>query len=72
MTTAPTNPTIDAINGLCWAASRFNLSRFCEVLGWPEDDYAEAKFRDFQQAARLLGRFDNDVLTRLSAAGRAA
>jgi len=62
------DPT-DAINGFCWAASRFNLYQFCEVLGWEPDDYAREKFQDFQAAARLLGRFDDQVLIKLIGAG---
>lgn len=62
MTTKTPSTHIDAINGLCWAASRMNLRRFCEALGWEEDAYAEDKFVDFQRAARLLGRIDNQTL----------
>ena len=51
--------------GIGSAAWRMNLSAFCEVLGWTEDDYAAEKFRDFQELARLLGRFDAKTLTAL-------
>lgn len=60
---------IDVINGFCHAASAFNLTRFCQLLDWQEDEYAADKFRDFQQAARLLGRFDNTTLVTLINAG---
>jgi hypothetical protein len=64
------NP-VAAINGFCWAASSMNLTAFCATLGWEADDYAEDKFREFQQAARLLGRFDNASVTALIEAGLA-
>lgn len=58
--------TIDEFaTGLGSAAWNMNLVRFCEALGWPEDDYAKDKFRDFQELARLLGRFDNSTLAAL-------
>jgi hypothetical protein len=62
-------PDVSQINGLCWAASRFNLHQFCELLGWQEDDYALDKFADFQLAARHLGHFDDTTLATLIAAG---
>ena len=57
------------INAFCHAASSMNLTRFCQALGWNEDRYAEDKFQDFQQAARLLGRFDSQTVTALIEAG---
>jgi hypothetical protein len=58
--------TVDQFaTGLSGAAWRMNLSRFCETLGWEEDTYAQEKFLDFQQLARLLGRFDNGTLSAL-------
>lgn len=66
----PTGLTpVEAINGLCWAASTLSFSAFCRTLGWNEDDYAEAKYDSFQEAARLLGRFDNNVVTTLVSEG---
>lgn len=67
MSTHTDETTVRVVNNLCHAASRMNLARFCQALGWEQDDYAAAKFRDFQQAARLLGRFDNNVLSILAA-----
>ena len=65
----PINPTVDAINGLCHAASRLNYHEFCALLGWSEDAYSADKYADLRQVARLLGRFDNGVLTTLVKAG---
>jgi hypothetical protein len=55
----------DFATGLGSAAWSMNFHRFCEVIGNEEDDYAKDKFRDFQQLARLLGRFDDHTLTLL-------
>ena len=63
--TAPRLTVHDFAQGLGSAAWNMNLSRFCQVLGWNDDDYAAGKFQDFQQLARLLGRFDDAVLTAL-------
>jgi len=54
---------LSAINGLCYAASSTNFAAFCALIGNVQDSYAEGKYRDFQQIARLLGRFDDNVLT---------
>lgn len=58
--------TVDQFaTGLGSAAWRMNLDAFCDALDWEVDDYAADKFRDFQELARLLGRFDTTTLTAL-------
>lgn len=58
--------TVDQFaTGLGSAAWRMNLDMFCDALEWEVDDYAREKFRDFQELARLLGRFDVGTLTAL-------
>jgi len=55
--------TIDQFcRGIGGAAWRMNLTAFCEALGWRDDRYAEEKFQQFQELARLLGYFDNATL----------
>jgi len=53
---------MSALGGAAW---RLNLSKFCERLDAPEDDYWKNKFVEFQEAARMLGRFDNHTLYKL-------
>ncbi len=44
-----------------------DLEAFCAVLGWVEDPYSSEKFREFQDLARALSRFDDTTLGRLAA-----
>jgi hypothetical protein len=50
------------------AAWRMNLVTFCAVLDWEQDSYAEQKFREFQDLANALARFDDHTLSTLIAA----
>ena len=60
------------INGLSAAHWNLNLSQFCAVLGWREDEYAESKFRMFSELARTLSAFDNTAIAKLVRAGMGA
>jgi hypothetical protein len=51
--------------GIGGAAWRMDLTAFCTALDWREDDYAAEKFLQFQELARLLGRFDTPTLQAL-------
>jgi hypothetical protein len=51
--------------GLGSAYWNLNLSRFCEVLDWHEDDWSKNKFLQFRELALALDRFDPATLTKL-------
>jgi hypothetical protein len=41
----------------------WTLARFCEALGWEQDEYADGKFRELLALGLLLQRFEPDTLT---------
>ena len=46
---------------LQYAANMLNVREFCDAQGWEMDDYAVAKFREFQNLGRLHA-FSADTL----------
>lgn len=46
----------------------FDFDQFCEVTGF-EGDYAQDKFRQFNQLCALLDKFDNETLMKLANRG---
>lgn len=58
----PLQNPVRAIRTLQDAANMLDYHAFTRAMHWPEDEYALAKFRDFQEIGRLLARFDDGVL----------
>ena len=58
----PLMSLVPQLRRLQHAANMLNLHEFCDALGWsPTDDYARAKFKEFQALGRLHV-FDDNVL----------
>lgn len=58
---------IQAIKNLKNNAWNWDLPTFCEKLEIAQDSYAAERFRQFQDASRALGAFDNATLPKLCA-----
>jgi hypothetical protein len=50
---------IDGVQGFHWKA---DFVKFCEVLGLEANDYADQKYRAFQELAERLNEFDAQTL----------
>ncbi|WP_231510578.1 hypothetical protein [Fischerella sp. PCC 9605] len=44
--------------------------KFCEVLGFTPDDYAEEKYRQFQELVSALNQFDVESLAKMLEASK--
>jgi hypothetical protein len=53
---------VTAINSFHWKTDYF---KFCEVLGFTPDNYAEEKYSQFQELISNLNQFDVDLLTKM-------
>jgi hypothetical protein len=58
-----TTTLIAQLRRLQYAANTLNYHEFCQALEWPEDDYAKAKFLEFQKLGRLHV-FDDNTLSK--------
>lgn len=56
-------PLVPQLRRLQYAANMLNVNEFCQAVGWPRDEYSEAKFLEFQKLGRLHV-FDDNVLQR--------
>jgi hypothetical protein len=56
---------MDKLHALRVAGSLLNLPTFCKLLEWEIDDYSRNKFKEFQEATRLLGHFDPTTMSKL-------
>lgn len=61
-----TKLVIEAITSFHWKA---DYLKFCEVLGFEPSDYAEGKWREFQDLVSNLNGFDLEALTKIVKAG---
>jgi hypothetical protein len=50
---------IDGVQGFHWKA---DFVKFCSVLGLEANDYADQKYRAFQELAERLNEFDAETL----------
>ncbi len=53
---------VTAINSFHWKTDYF---KFCQVLGFTPDDYAEEKYSQFQELISNLNQFDSEMLTKM-------
>ena len=53
---------VTAINSFHWRCDYF---KFCEVLGFTPDNYAEEKYSQFQELISNLNQFDSEMLTKM-------
>jgi len=53
---------VEGIQGFHWKADYVN---FCEVLGLEADEYADQKYRAFQELVERLNEFDAETLARM-------
>lgn len=55
------------LEGLAGNAWRWGLAEFAATLGRTQDDpWAREKFLEFRQLTAILGRFDDELMWRLS------
>jgi hypothetical protein len=57
---------VTALNSFHWKTDYF---KFCEVLGFTPDSYAEEKYSQFQELISNLNQFDVDMLTQMIESG---
>jgi hypothetical protein len=53
---------VEGIQGFHWKA---DFIKFCEVLGLEADDYADQKYRAFQELVERLNDFDAETLAKM-------
>lgn len=53
---------LDGIQGFHWKA---DFVKFCEILELDADNYAEQKYRAFQELVECLNEFDPEVLAKM-------
>ncbi len=53
---------VEGIQGFHWKA---DFVKFCEVLGLDADDYADRKYRAFQELVERLNEFDAETLAKM-------
>lgn len=58
---------ITALNNFNW---RTDYIKFCEVLGYTPDDWAESKYQQFQELINYLGCFDKEAIAKMIEAGK--
>jgi hypothetical protein len=49
---------------------RADYLKFCEVLGYTPDEWAENKYRQFQELIEALNQFDAESLAKMLDAGK--
>lgn len=49
---------------------RTDYLKFCEVLGYTPDQWAEDKYRRFQELVEALNQFDSETLAKMLEAGK--
>ncbi len=52
----------EGIQGFHW---KIDFVRFCQVLGLEADDYADQKYRAFQELVERLNDFDSETLAKM-------
>jgi hypothetical protein len=57
-----TQSFIDGVQGFHWKA---DFVKFCQVLGLDADDYADQKYRAFQELVERLNEFDAETLAKM-------
>ncbi|MBD2527459.1 hypothetical protein [Nostoc sp. FACHB-133] len=62
-----TESFITALNNFNWRADYF---KFCEVLGFTPDSYAEEKYQQFRELVSYLDCFDKEAIAKMIEAGR--
>lgn len=54
---------VTAISTFAW---KNDYKQFCQTCGFnPDHYYSEEKWREFKELNRLLGRFDNNIMTNI-------
>jgi hypothetical protein len=53
---------LEGIQGFHWKA---DYVKFCEVLGLEADEYADQKYRAFQELVERLNEFDAETLAKM-------
>lgn len=61
-TEAITQSFIDGVQDFHWKA---DYIKFCEVLGLEANDYADQKYRTFQELMERLNEFEPDTLAKM-------
>lgn len=56
-----------ALNNFHWRA---DYLRFCEVLGFTPDSYAEEKYQQFRELVSYLDCFDKEAIAKMIEAGQ--
>lgn len=56
-----------ALNNFNW---RSDYLRFCEVLGFTPDSYAEEKYQQFRELVSYLDCFDKEAIAKMIEAGQ--
>ncbi|WP_375449050.1 hypothetical protein [uncultured Nostoc sp.] len=56
-----------ALNSFNWRA---DYLKFCEVLGFTPDSYAEEKYQQFRELVSYLDCFDKEAIAKMIEAGK--
>ena len=56
-----------ALNNFNWRA---DYLKFCEVLGFTPDNYAEEKYQQFRELVSYLDCFDKEAIAKMIEAGK--
>lgn len=49
---------------------RTDYLKFCEILGYRPDEWAENKYRRFQELVEALNQFDSETIAKMLDAGK--
>ena len=66
--------TLEAVESFTTALNNFNWRadylKFCEVLGFTPDSYAEEKYQQFRELVSYLDCFDKEAIAKMIEAGK--
>lgn len=73
-TESPNPDTVGAVSDFVTALNTFawksDYIKFCEVLGFTPDSYAEEKYQQFREMISYLDCFDSESLAKMIEAGQ--
>lgn len=73
-TETPSTETLEAVKNFASALNAFawnaDYIKFCEVLGFTPDSYAEEKYQQFRELVSYLDCFDPESLAKMIEAGQ--
>lgn len=70
----PSSEALEIVESFTTALNNFNWRtdylKFCEVLGFTPDSYAEEKYQQFRELVSYLDCFDKEAIAKMLEAGQ--